>query len=130
MYEQKYIKLYPTLVNYSIDSVLQKQYEFFFPHSMANPNQFLKFNKKLCSESYRQAFGADRCDYCTLKKVNRTYFIIYYFQKDKKQFAIPIKEIHKDYLLIYGIEKKEGFFKLGEIKEIMPGKKLFIGDNL
>ncbi|MBQ0733429.1 hypothetical protein [Aquimarina celericrescens] len=124
-----YAKLLPTQVNYSIDSVLTKTYENIYPKSLIYPYNNIKFKEVLCNEQTQEIIGLNNCPRYRIKKIFSTYFIVYLWKKDQREWAIPIKEINKDHLLVYGVAGKKGFVKVHEIKEVKNESKVHIPDD-
>ncbi len=122
-----YVKLLPTQVNYPTDSIVKKQYSRFYPRSILTPHNSIKLQGILCEEQVIQIIGKDNCPRYRLEKIDNTYFISYQWKKDHRKWFVPIKEINKDHLLVYGIAGKDGFVKVHEIKEIKK-PKTFIPD--
>ncbi|WP_160111947.1 hypothetical protein [Aquimarina sp. AU58] len=117
-----YVKLYPTIINIPIEEVIKKQYEHYFTKSFSQQNGFIKFQGSMCSDEVEKMIGIDRCDLYKIESIEDTVFIVYYSNKELRRHIIPIKEINKDHLLIYGVAGKEGFVKLHEIKEVKKSK--------
>ncbi len=122
-----YVKLFPTIMNFTIEEVRNKQYEHFFSKSFIQQKDFIKFKGTMCSEYTEKIIGIDRCDRFRIEKIDHTYFIVYYSSSKKvKNYMIPIKEINKDHIIVYGVFEKDGFMKLKEIKEIVPKQDFFL----
>ena len=123
-----YVKLLTTQINYPLDSVLNKQYDLIYPISFLKPQSRIRFKGLLCGEQVIQLIGKDNCPRYRLEKIDQTYFVVYYSTKDDRKWAIPIKEINQNHLILYGLARKKGFVKLHEIKEIKNKSKIFIPD--
>lgn len=126
--EATYAKLLPTSINYPLDSILNKNYKHFYGSNFMRPHDNIKFNELMCSDQVKRMIGEDNCPRYKLKKIDQTYFIIYYAEKEFGMWMVPIKEINKDHLIVYGLHGQEGFIRINEIKEIAPQQKVFF-DN-
>ncbi|WP_378177889.1 hypothetical protein [Aquimarina sp. SS2-1] len=117
-----YTKLIPTTIKYPVDSIYKKQYEHFYPISMIRQEARLKLQGDMCSDKMKKIYERMEklgwCYYYRLEKIDNTYFIAFYWRKNKRKWIVPIAEINRDHLLVYGIPGKEGFMKINEIKEI------------
>ncbi|TYP73458.1 hypothetical protein [Aquimarina intermedia] len=121
-----YVKLLPTVLKYPIDSIINKQYEHFYSKSIIRTESRIKFKGVICEEKVIEMVGIEKCPRYRLEKLDETYFIVYYPNKDHKMWMVPVKEVNRDYLLIYGLVNKKGLVKLHEIKEIRSESKLYI----
>ncbi len=110
-----YIKLLPTEINFPIEKAAKKQYALWKSAFFKTQKTSLIFNR--VNEFKR---------YYRLEKLDDTYLIVCYWDKNRT-WMVPIKEINKDHLLVYGIAGKDGFVKVHEIKEIKK-PKTFIPD--
>jgi len=99
---------------------LSKQYNRIYPRTLLTPHNILKLEGRLCDDPTAMILGNDNCPRYRLEKIDKTYFITYQWKKNYRKWVFPVKEINKDYLIVYGVYEKEGFVKLHEIKEIIP----------
>ncbi|GAA4272054.1 hypothetical protein U6A24_11140 [Aquimarina gracilis] len=123
-----YIKLLPTQINYPIEEVLKKKYISFYKEVETSSNNatisFIR-NKENQISNISSTSGDNSY---MLEKIDDTYCIVNYLGKNRLWFW-PIKEIHGDYLLVYGVSGREGFVKLHEIKEIKSKKEVFVPNH-
>ncbi len=122
-----YVKLLPTKINYPIEKILKKEYNHFFStYFQSKEERKIIFNKPLCSGQKIENIDKNKiCSRYTLKKIDNTYLIIYYWKNNDSKWMVPIKEINEDHLLVYGVVGRPGFMKLHEIKEIESTNTIF-----
>ncbi|MDY8137511.1 hypothetical protein [Aquimarina sp. 2201CG5-10] len=121
----KYVKLLPTIINHPIEKILNKNYEHFYGATFLRPHNNIRFDDLMCSDQFKLIAGEDSCPKYKLKKLDKTYFIIYYADRTYRKWMVPIKEINEGHLVIYGVHGKDGFVKLHEIKEIKEENNFF-----
>ncbi|WP_271783388.1 hypothetical protein [Aquimarina algiphila] len=112
-----YVRLLPTTIHYPIKEVLKKQYKMRDDDTPGNMlEQIFDFNNADILNSV----------HLSIDNILGTYCIVGTYRKEKAWF-FPIKEIHQDHLLIYGLDPIKDFIKL---QEYIPKEKLPVQGKL
>ncbi|QKX04608.1 hypothetical protein HN014_06675 [Aquimarina sp. TRL1] len=112
----RYKKLIPTQINYSVAKFRKKRFHHFYSSSFTRPSNEIKLSGLMCSSEVEKIRGKESCKRYRLEKIDKTYFVVYYWKENNKQWMFPVAEINEDHMLIYGVPEKKEFVRLNEIK--------------
>ncbi len=99
-----YTRLLPTAIHYPIEKILKKQFKMRKEDGPSNMyKQILDFGNTNILQSVQLG----------IENILGTHCIVGRSRKDLN-FFLPIKEIHEDHLLIYGLDPIDGYAKLEE----------------
>lgn len=115
----KFVKLIPTLIYFPIDSIYDKPYTHWnYDNTLVEKKQFIILNgrdKSKLSDDYSYLTNPKYI----LDRIDDTLILKNYDNHDHElRSIIPIREVHKDHLVVYGTPGNNNFVKAYKIKTI------------
>lgn len=126
VFKNTLVRLLKTELKDSVKNTTDKTYQHIYAKSLLNPYANIQFknSKKIKELTDQKSF----LPHFRLEKIRETYFISYFASYNHRRWMVPIKEINKDYLIVYGIPEKPGFLKLHRSKPIKTVSDMYISE--